>query len=416
MSLIFDSGKCTVCGACVDSCPFGVLSLEGENLVIDEGCTLCGACVEVCEAEALSLPETEAPSPRPGVPPGGVWVFAEQRHGVLEPVVKELLGEATRLAGELKAPVAAALLGEKVEHLVPELQAAGAQTVYLAEHPLLQEFLEELFAAALTEMARRFEPEIILAGATYAGRAFIPQVAANLKTGLTADCTAFAIEEEKRLLLQTRPAFGGNIMATIITPRTYPQMATARPGTFKPLAPGTGSDGQVVRVEFNPGDKKPRSRFLATVAEIKERVPLTGAEVIVAGGRGLKEAKNFKLLEELADLLGGAVGATRAAVDAGWISYPQQIGQTGKTVSPKLYFACGISGAAQHLVGMQSSDFIVAINKDPAAPIFQVANVGLVGDVLEIVPALIQEIKKSRSGWQTRMSGLINLSLTAKPD
>ena len=175
------------------------------------------------------------------------------------------------------------------------------------------------------------------------------------------------------------------------------RMATARPGTFKPLAAGSGADGQVIKVEFNPGESTPRSRFLSTVAEIKERVPLAGAEVIVAGGRGLKEAKNFRLLEELADSLGGAVGATRAAVDAGWISYPQQIGQTGKTVSPKLYIACGISGAAQHLVGMQSSDFIVAINKDQAAPIFQVADVGLVGDVLEVVPALIQEIKKSRS-------------------
>jgi len=397
MSLILDTEKCTACGACVDACPFGVLSLEGETLVIGEGCNLCGACVEVCEAEALSLPETAAPAPRPGAPPDGVWVFAEQRHGELAQVTRELLGEATRLAEELKARVAAVLLGEQVERLVPELQAAGAQKVYLAEHPLLKEFLEDPYAAALTALAQQYQPEIILAGATYAGRAFIPQVAAALKTGLTADCTAFAIDPEKRLLLQTRPAFGGNIMATIITPRTYPQMATARPGTFKPLTSGNPGGGQVVRVDFDPGTFSARSRFLSTVAEIKERVPLAAAEVIVAGGRGLKEAKNFKLLEELADLLGGAVGATRAAVDAGWIPYPHQIGQTGKTVSPKLYIACGISGAAQHLVGMQSTDFIVAINKDPAAPIFQVADVGLVGDVLEIVPALIQEIKKSRS-------------------
>jgi electron transfer flavoprotein alpha subunit len=198
MSLILDSGKCTACGACVDSCPFGVLSLEGENLVIGEGCTLCGACVEVCEAQALALPEMEAPALRPGVPPGGVWVFAEQRHGVLAQVTRELLGEATRLAKELNAAVAAVLLGDKVEHLVADLQAAGAQKVYLAEHPLLAEFLEEPYAAALTQLARRFEPEIVLAGATYAGRAFIPQVAANLQTGLTADCTAFAIDPEKR--------------------------------------------------------------------------------------------------------------------------------------------------------------------------------------------------------------------------
>ena len=398
MSLILDTHRCTACGACVDVCPFGVLSLKGETLVIDEGCNLCGACLDVCEAEALSLPVTEAPAPRPGVPPDGVWVFAEQRHGELAPVVRELLGEARRLAKTLQVQVAAVLLGGQVERLVPELQAAGAQKVYLAEHPLLAEFLEEPYAAALTALAQQYQPEIILAGATYAGRAFIPQVAARLKTGLTADCTAFAIDPEKRLLLQTRPAFGGNIMATIITPRTYPQMATARPGTFKPLPAGDPGHGQVVRVAFDPGKISTRSRFLSTVAEIKDRVPLAAAEVIVAGGRGLKEAKNFKLLEELADLLGGAVGATRGAVDAGWIPYNHQIGQTGKTVSPKLYIACGISGAAQHLVGMQSSDFIVAINKDPGAPIFQVADVGLVGDLFEIVPALIQEIKKDR-GW-----------------
>jgi len=229
------------------------------------------------------------------------------------------------------------------------------------------------------------------------GRAFIPQVAAALKTGLTADCTAFGIDREQRLLLQTRPAFGGNIMATIITPRTFPQMATARPGVFKRLASSHSRDGQVIRVELPSLETPGPGRFVRTVEEIKERLPLSEAEVIVAGGRGLKEAKHFRLLEELADLLGGAVGATRGAVDAGWIPYAHQIGQTGKTVAPKLYIAVGISGAAQHLVGMQGSDFIVAINKDPEAPIFKVANVGLVGDLFEILPAFIQEIKKDRN-------------------
>jgi electron transfer flavoprotein alpha subunit len=296
----------------------------------------------------------------------------------------------------LGVKVAAVLLGNGVTHLSETLLTAGAQKVYLTEHPLLQDFLEETYAAAVSELARQFQPEIILAGATYLGRAFIPQVAAALQTGLTADCTGFAIDPENRLLLQTRPAFGGNIMATIITPRTYPQMATARPGVFKPLTPVAAPTGEVMRVDLGALEKLPRSRFVGTVAEIKERIPLNAAEVIVAGGRGLKEAKHVKLLEELADLLGGAVGATRGAVDAGWIPYAQQIGQTGKTVSPKLYIACGISGATQHLVGMQSSDVIVAINKDPQAPIFKVADVGLVGDLFEIVPALIQEIKKDR--------------------
>jgi electron transfer flavoprotein alpha subunit len=396
MSLILYTEKCIACGNCIEACPFGVLRLEGDTLIIGEGCTLCGACVEVCEVEALALPESEGESIRPAVPPDGIWVFAEQRGGALAPVTAELLGEARRLAEPLGVKVAAVLLGHQVAGLGGNLLAAGADKVYVAEHPRLQDFLEETYAAALTELARKFKPEIILAGATYLGRAFIPQVAASLKTGLTADCTAFGIDPEKRLLLQTRPAFGGNIMATIITPRTFPQMATARPGVFKPSTPAASPAGEVIRVELAALDAPPRSRFVATVAEIKERIPLSAAEVIVAGGRGLKDGKNFKLLEELADLLGGAVGATRGAVDAGWIPYAHQIGQTGKTVSPKLYFAIGLSGASQHVVGMQSADVIVAINKDPQAPIFQVADVGLVGDLFEIVPALIQEIKKDR--------------------
>jgi len=396
MSLIFYPEKCIACGQCVEVCPFGVLRLEGETLVIGEGCNLCGACVEVCEVGALAAPETPGPGPRPETPPDGVWIFAEQRRGVLAPVTAELLGEGGRLAAELQTPLAAVLLGNRVASLAPELLAAGAHKVYLVEHPSLNDFLEEPYAAALAELARRFRPEIILAGATYAGRAFIPRVAAALHTGLTADCTAFALDRERRLLLQTRPAFGGNIMATILTPRTFPQMATARPGVFKPRPSAPTPAAAVIPVDASFLDGDHRSRFLTTVAEFKERVHLSAAQVIVAGGRGLKEAANFGLLEELADLLGGAVGASRAAVDAGWIDYAHQIGQTGKTVGPKIYIACGISGATQHLVGMQSSDFIVAINKDPQAPIFQVADVGLVGDLFQIIPALIQEIKRDR--------------------
>src|SRR5271157_3115762 len=291
MSLVFYPEKCIACGQCVEVCPFGVLRLEGETLVIGEGCNLCGACVEVCEVGALAAPETPGPSPRPETPPDGVWIFAEQRRGVLAPVTAELLGEGGRLAAELQTPLAAVLLGNRVASLAPELLAAGAHKVYLVEHPSLQDFLEEPYAAALAELARKFRPEIILAGATYAGRAFIPRVAAALHTGLTADCTAFAIDREKRLLLQTRPAFGGNIMATIITPRTFPQMATARPGVFKARPAADFPEGEVIPVDTACLDEAGRSRFVATVEEIKERVPLSAAEVIVAGGRGLKDAK-----------------------------------------------------------------------------------------------------------------------------
>lgn len=396
MPILIFAEKCTGCGQCLAVCPFDALTLVDDKVAVHEACTLCGACVEVCEFEALALPPEapqEQPRPRPA---DGIWVFAEQRRGRLAPVALELLGEGRRLAASLDVPVAAVLFGHALEGLAKTLIAAGADKVYVVDHPVLAEFVEEPYADALTALARRFQPEIILAGATYVGRAFIPRVAAVLDTGLTADCTAFAIDPETKRLLQTRPAFGGNIMATIITPHSYPQMATVRPRVMKPLPLDDSRQGEIIPVELPELNRSYRCRFVETISEIVDKMPLAEAEVIVAGGRGLQDAKNFRLLEELAELLGGAVGATRAAVDAGWISYQHQIGQTGKTVAPKLYIACGISGAAQHIVGMQSADLIVAINRDPEAPIFQIADIGLVGDVFEIVPALIQQIKAQR--------------------
>jgi electron transfer flavoprotein alpha subunit len=396
MSLLIDLEKCTGCGQCLEVCPFDALELAREKISVSDACTLCGACIEICEFGALSLPEDAASGRELPRPDDGIWIFAEQHRGRLAPVALELLGEGRRLAEMLHLPVAAVLFGHEVRHLDGELLAGGADKVYLVDHPALKDFVEEIYAAALTALARLHPPEIILAGATYLGRAFIPRVAAILDTGLTADCTAFDIETQNNLLLQTRPAFGGNIMATILTHRSYPQMATVRPRVMKRLASASGRQGEIILVALAELDRPFQSRFVRTVSEITETIPLSEAEVIVAGGRGLQDAKNFRLLEELAGLLGGTVGATRAAVDAGWISYQHQIGQTGKTVAPKIYFACGISGAAQHLVGIQSSDFIVAINRDPQAPIFQIADLGLVGDIFEIIPALIQQIKNNR--------------------
>ena len=395
MSIIITLDKCTGCGQCLEVCLFDALGLSGDKVAVKDGCTLCGACVEACEFEALSLPEDEAPT-QAARPVDGIWIFAEQRRGRLTPVSLELLGEGRRLAERLHLPVSAVLFGHQVRELTEELIAAGADKVYVVDHPALSEFVEEIYTTALTALARLYSPEIILAGATYLGRAFIPRVAAALDTGLTADCTAFDIEPQNNLLLQTRPAFGGNIMATILTHRSYPQMATVRPRVMKKLPASNGHKGEIIPVVLAELDQPFRSRFVKTISEVSETIPLGEAEVIVAGGRGLQDGKNFRLLEELAHLLGGTVGATRAAVDAGWISYQHQIGQTGKTVAPRIYFACGISGATQHLVGMQSADFIVAINKDPEAPIFQVADLGLVGDVFEIIPALIQQIKANR--------------------
>jgi electron transfer flavoprotein alpha subunit len=396
MSVIVELEKCTGCGQCLEVCPFEALELAADKVALKEGCTLCGACVEVCEFGALSLPESDAAGQTVPRPAHGIWIFAEQRRGRLAPVTLELLGEGRRLAQVLQLPVAAVLFGHQVQDLAADLITGGADKVYLVDHPALAEFVEEPYAAALSALARLFPPEIILAGATYLGRAFIPRVAAALDTGLTADCTAFDIDPQTNLLLQTRPAFGGNIMATILTHRSYPQMATVRPRVMKPMTGANGGQGDIVPVSLPELDGSFRSRFLQTVSEVAETIPLSEAEVIVAGGRGLQDGKNFRLLEELADLLGGTVGATRAAVDAGWISYQHQIGQTGKTVAPKIYVACGISGAAQHLVGIQSSDFIVAINSDPQAPIFQIADLGLVGNVFDIIPALIHEIKATR--------------------
>jgi electron transfer flavoprotein alpha subunit len=396
MSVIIEIEKCTGCGQCLEVCPFGVLEIAADKVALKEGCTLCGACVEVCEYGALSLPEVDAPVQPAPRPADGIWVFAEQRRGRLAPVVLELLGESRRLAEILQLPVTAVLFGHQVRDLAAALIRGGADKVYLVDHPALAEFVEEPYASALSALARLYSPEIILAGATYMGRAFIPRVAAALDTGLTADCTAFDVDPQTNLLLQTRPAFGGNIMATILTHRSYPQMATVRPRVMKRLAFGNDRQGEIIPVLLAELDQAFRSRFLHTVSEVAEAIPLSEAEIIVAGGRGLQDAQNFSLLNELADLLGGSVGATRAVVDAGWISYQHQIGQTGKTVAPKIYIACGISGAAQHLVGMQSSDFIVAINSDPQAPIFQIADLGLVGDVFEIIPALIQQIKANR--------------------
>ena len=306
----------------------------------------------------------------------------------------ELLGAGRKLANKLGVELSAVLLGSGVDFICEELVHYGADKVIYVEHKLLQNYTTDGYTKVITDLINERKPEIMLIGATNIGRDLAPRVAARLNTGLTADCTKLDIDEEQKILLQTRPAFGGNIMATIVTPKHRPQMATVRPGVMKKMEKDEKRKGVIEKVEAQLSDEDLRVKVEQVVKSTKQIVNLVEAEYIVSGGRGLGGPEGFKLMEELASALGGVVGSSRAAVDAGWISHDHQVGQTGKTVRPKVYIACGISGAIQHLAGMQNSDCIIAINKNPDAPIFSVADYGIVGDLYKVVPMLIEEVKK----------------------
>ena len=390
MGIQIDLDKCTGCGNCVPACPFGLLEVVDDKVRLAEGCTLCGACQDACSDDAIlieAVPEAAAV----GDSHRGIWVFAEQRNGKLRDVAYELLSKGRGLADTLKTDLSAICFGHGID--VNQLTAYGADKVYLVDSPELTGNQEDLYTRQLVELIQQHKPEIVLAGATSLGRAFIPRVAAILKTGLTADCTGLDIDTENRLLRQTRPTFGGNIMATIICQAKRPQMSTVRPRVFKKNEPDKGRKGQIIKVDFNRERITSRTKLLNFVADLTEKVKLEDADIIVSGGRGLGKAENFKLIEELAKVMGAAVGSSRPPVDEGWIPYSHQVGQTGKTVCPKLYIACGVSGSVQHMAGMQTSDVIVAINDDPHAPIFEIATYGIVGDLFKVVPMLTEKLK-----------------------
>jgi electron transfer flavoprotein alpha subunit len=329
----------------------------------------------------------------------GIFVFAEQRDHKVQKVALELIGKGKELAKDLQTTVTAVLLGKDMLEEAKKLNYAGADKVIYVDDDALDAYMTEPYVHVLNTVFLDKKPEIVLFGASAIGRDLAPRVSARIHTGLTADCTGLDIaqdddDKEKLNLMMTRPAFGGNIMATIACPNFRPQMATVRPGVMKEAE---YSENNVVNVEeykVNIPASCKNVEILDTVKIIQEKMNVEDAVVLVSGGRGMKGPENYAMLEELADLLGGTISASRAAVDAGWVAKDRQVGQTGKTVRPNLYIACGISGAIQHLAGMEESDYIIAINKDEYAPMFEVADVGIVGDIFKVVPALIEQLKK----------------------
>jgi len=415
-------GRCIACGArCESSCPVNIIAMNdaGEPVINSEKCIGCVKCVKVCPAQAIEMyftpeeqqildelmksadvaveeddPEARALADKLAAY-RGVWVFIEQTEGEAARVSWELLGKGRELADAIGVELIAIVLGEDVEPLCHEAFAYGADKAYLVDAPVFRHYRTEAYLRALCQLIDSHKPEIILMGATGLGRDLAGAVATVVGTGLTADCTGLSVDD-KRNLMQTRPAFGGNIMATIMCDKFRPQMATVRPHVMTLPERREGAGGEIVRIDCPVDERDILTKVLQVIKDNKgkDHVDVAGAEFIVSGGRGLMGPANFALLKELADELGGVVGASRSAVDAGWMPHDRQVGQTGKTVRPKIYIACGISGAIQHLVGMQDSDLIIAINRDKEAPIFEVAHYGIVGDLFQVVPELTQGIRE----------------------
>lgn len=411
MGIFLIKEKCIGCGICVDICPYGAISMidelhkltvekkdKADKLAVIEEveCTLCGECVEPCPTDAILIEEESFEFKRKEIYKD-VMVFAEQRRGELEEAAFELLAKGRELANSLGVELYALLICKNIENKPEELIAGGADKVIVVRDNSLHHFLPEPYTNILLHVINKYKPNIFLAPSTTQGRALLSRTAASIYTGLTADCTGLSVDEEGNLI-QTRPAFGGSVKAKIITPNTRPQMATVRPKVFSPLTKNPEKTGEIIEETIPLEKLKSVSKFESWISDETSLISIEDADIIVAGGRGLGKEENFKFLFELAELMGAAVGASRTVIDEGWIPYSHQVGQTGKTVAPSIYMAFGISGAIQHLEGMRSSDFIVAVNKDPEAPIFKVADIGIVADLFDVIPALKEAFIKKKNG------------------
>lgn len=401
MPIVIHEEECEGCELCIASCPYDAIRVEDKKAFLTDECTGCGACIDSCEFDAIAF---EGPQERIRMDIAlfkGIYIFIEQDRETISNVSLELLGKAHKLADEFlklgrKQTVTAILIGCELGNIPDQLIHHGADHVIVVKDEPFKVYRTDIYTKAVVHIVKEKRPEILLFGATPQGRDLAPRVANRLQTGLTADCTALEICKEEGILLQTRPALGGNIMATIICPDNRPQMATVRPGVMKRFPYDPGRTGITEELTIELDEKDFVARILDIIESTTRHVNLEDAKIIVSGGRGVKDPQGFKILEELAAELGAEVGASRAAVEAGWIEYDHQIGQTGKTVRPDLYIACGISGSIQHLAGIARSKYIISINMDKNAPIADISDVTFIGDLFQVVPMLTKKIREHK--------------------
>lgn len=389
--LKIDYEKCVGCGLCVKSCTSNALEIKDKKALVNEKCVLCGICVDTCPFNAISI-EKEQAIDNDLSEYSNIWVFAEQHMGKVLPVAYELLSKGKELSRKKDCKLAAILFGKDMKSEAKKLITQGADTVFLCEDDRLKHNLDEIYVELFDMLIKKHKPEIFLFGATGFGRSVAPRIAARIRTGLTADCTVLEIDEDTGLLRQTRPAFGGNLMATIICPNHRPQMATVRPGIMPIQEPDPSRSGEIINVSLNENKNSNIDIVEEILAEKAETI--ADAKIIVSAGRGIGSQKNLALVNRLAESIGGNVGVSRPLVDMGWSEYKHQIGQTGFTVAPDLLITFGISGAIQHLAGISGAKKIIAVNSDPDAPIFSIAHYKVVGDCVEIIKKLITILEK----------------------